>query len=150
MEDMNLIDDTTIEGGLNTQIKTYLMETAKWAKFIAITTVVIGGIMALVGIFAASAMANMAAMSGAPLGPVFFAVLYLIGAGLVIVPAIFLLNFATKGISALRSGNETQLTMAFQNLKSYYKFIGIMFAVVLGIYALALIAVMFTGALRGF
>jgi len=150
MEDMNLIDDTTIEGGLNTQIKTYLMETAKWAKFIAITTIVMGGIMVLVGIFAASTMANIAAMSGAPFGPVFFVVFYRIVAGLVIVPALFLLNFATQGISALRSGNETQLTLAFQNLKSYYKFIGIMFAVVLGTYALALIAVLFTGALRGF
>lgn len=150
MEDMNLIDDTTVEGGLNANMKTYLMETAKWAKFIAIVSIVMGGLMAIGGIFAGSTMANMAAMSGAPIGPIFFVIAYLVGAALVILPGIFLLNFATKGISALRSGNEAELTMSFQNLKSYFKFVGIMLAVVLGIYALALIALLFTGAMAGF
>ncbi len=54
MEEMNLIDDTSFEGGFNAEIKTYLMETAKWARFIAIVSIVIGGLMAVFSIFAST------------------------------------------------------------------------------------------------
>ncbi len=150
MEDMNLIDDTSIEGGINAQIKTYLMETAKWAKFVAIVSIIMGGLMALGGLFAGTTMSQESEISPIPGGGAIFVVIYLVLAAIVITPSVFLYNFASKAINALRSGSEGELTVAFENLKSYFKFVGIMTAIGLSLYTLILIAVLFGGAMTGF
>lgn len=150
MEELNLIDDTSMEGGFNAEIKTYMMETAKWAKFIAIVRLVLGGLMALAAVFSGSIFGTLAQESGMPIGAGFIVALYLTFAALIIIPNVFLLNFASKAISSLRSGNEPDLTLAFQNLKSYYKFIGILMAIFMGIYALIIIFGIFGGLLYRF
>ncbi|MCB0651737.1 MAG: hypothetical protein KDC85_10715 [Saprospiraceae bacterium] len=147
MEELNLIDDTSMEGGFNAEIKTYMMETAKWAKFIAIVSLVFGGLMTLAAIFSGSVFGALAQQSGIPFGMGFIVIIYLGSAAMIIIPNVFLLNFASKAITSLRSGNETDLTLAFRNLKSYYKFIGILTAIFIGIYALILIFGVFGGLL---
>jgi hypothetical protein len=150
MEEMNLIDDTSFEGGFNAEIKTYLMETAKWAKFISIVSIVIGGLMAVFSLFASTLLNTAGNMGLMPFGPGVIIAIYLVAAALIIIPNIFLLNFATKAISSLRSGSETELTVAFRNLKTYYKFIGILTAIVLGFYALIIVFAVIGGAAAGF
>lgn len=146
MEEMNLIDDTSMEGGFNAEIKSYLMETAKWARFIAIVSIVLGGLLAIFSIFAGSILNSGSNMDMFPFSATLIAIVYLIVAALIIIPNIFLLNFATKGIGALRSGSESELTVAFRNLKSYYKFIGILTAIMIGFYALVFVLTMLGGA----
>ncbi len=146
MEEMNLIDDTSIEGGFNAEIKSYLMETAKWARFIAIVSIVMGGLLAIFSIFAGSILNTGGNMDMFPFSATLIAIVYLIMAGLIIAPNVFLLNFASKAIGALRSGSESELTVAFRNLKSYYKFIGILTAIMIGFYALIFIMTMLGGA----
>lgn len=136
MEEMNLIDDTSIEGGFNAEIKTYLMETAKWAKFISIVSIVMGAFLAISAVFAGSFLNSAGAGDVLPFSTTLLAIVYFVMAALVIIPNIFLLNFSNKAISALRSGSESELTIAFRNLRSYYKFIGILTAIVIGLYVL--------------
>ena len=150
MEEMNLIDDTSFEGGFNAEIKTYLMETAKWARFIAIVSIAIGGLMAVFSLFITTLLSNAGGMGMMPFGPGVIIAIYLVTAALIIVPNVFLLNFSSKALTSLRSGSEAELTVAFRNLKSYYKFIGILTAIVLGLYALVLIFALFGRTALGF
>lgn len=148
MEDFNLIDDTQIEGGLNPEIKGYLMETAKWAKFISIVMIVIGALIALLAIFGGSMIGALLANSGGPmsmLGGGFIIGIYLITAAFILIPNLYLLKFANSAANSLRSGSENELTSAFSNLKSYYKFNGIVMAIVVGFYALMLVIALFSG-----
>lgn len=145
MEDFNLIDDAQMEGGLNPEIKGYLMETAKWAKFIAIVMIVIGALIVLIGIFGGSVIGTLLANSRGPmamLGGGFIIGFYLITAAFILIPNLYLLKFANSAANSLRSGNENELTNAFSNLKSYYKFNGIVMAIVISLYALILINVL--------
>ncbi len=85
-----------------------------------------------------------------PFGSGIIIAIYLATASLIIIPNVFLLNFSGKALTSLRSGNETELTEAFRNLRAYYKFIGILTAIVLGLYALIIIFALFGGAAAAF
>lgn len=146
MEDMNLIDDSTFEGGMNSEMKSYLMETAKWGKFISIVCIVIGGLNVLVAIFAGGTIASIAQMSEVMIGSGLILGFYLFLAAMIIIPSIYLLNFSTKAISSLRSGSEGELTESFRNLKSYFKFVGIVLAIIIGLYALIFVIALLTSA----
>jgi len=120
----------------------YLGETAKWAKFLAILGFVFCGLIVLVGLFAASflsaAMGKFGGegsmMSGAALSFIYvlFALVYFF-------PCLYLYNFASKMQVALRNNDQQQLTQSFKNLKSCYKFLGILMIVILSIYVLIFI-----------
>jgi hypothetical protein len=60
--------------------------------------------------------------------------LYLGGALLYFFPILYLFRFSTKAKTALNSGSDLELTEAFQNLKSHYKFVGILTIVMIGLY----------------
>ena len=129
------------------QVARFLMETAKWAKFIAIVMIVFGALIVLIAIFGGSVIATLLANSGGPMGILGGGTIigfYLITAAFILIPNLYLLKFANSAANSLRSGNENELTNAFSNLKSYYKFNGIVMAIVIGFYALILVIALFS------
>lgn len=127
------------------QAQGFLRETAKWAKFLAImgfiglAFLVLGGIsMLLMGTAISEAQASMGQPSPFPVGVLGF--VYIIMAVLYFFPIMYLLKFATNTKDALDSNNTERLTTAFENLKSHYKFVGIV--TIIGI-AFAILAVIF-------
>ncbi len=143
MEDLTL--DNNLNDGitLDTATKNYLKETAKWAKFLSILGFVMIGLFVLIGLFAGSFVATLMNSGGVdmPIGfsGGFFTILYVCMGLLYFMPCLYLYRFATKMQKALANDNQTESTEAFMNLKSLYKFMGILMVIILGFYALMLV-----------
>jgi len=124
---------------LNHEIKSYLLEVTKWAQFLAIVGYVAMGllvIVALVSMFALSAIGKIAG-SGFPMGLV--GLLYIILAVIYYFPVTYLYKFSVQTKQAIQIQNEGLLTSGFQNLKSLFKFMGILTIVMLSLYGVALL-----------
>jgi len=132
------------ELSLTTSAKSFLLETAKWAKFLAIVGFVMIGIMVIAAFSMGALFSSMSSMSEfgelpAGLGGGFFTVIYLIMALLYFFPTLYLYRFATKTKSALESSSSDQLSGGIENLKSTFKFMGILMIILLGFYALIIV-----------
>ena len=136
--------------GLNvdTQARSFLSETAKWGKFLAILGIIICVLIVLAGIVVATQYAEFdKAISGygndnpfAKLGPG-IAVVYILIAVVYFFPCLYLLRFSNHMKTALLSDNQEKMTIAFKNLKSMFKFLGILTIVGIAIYLLAIVVV---------
>ena len=135
MEDQ-IIDDSSFGTGLNDQMRSYLQETAKWTYFLSILGFIFLGLMVLGSLVVGMMFGSMTRELGYGNSGGLITLLYLGGALLYFFPVLYLFKFSTKAQTALRSGNEGELTDAFQNLKSHYKFVGILTIVLLGFYLL--------------
>ena len=129
----------------------YLRETAKWAKFLAIVGFVMCVLIALLGIFFGAIISAMTARfnpsTPAPVettaaASVMGAILYVFIAIVYFIPCLFLLRFSNQMLVALRNNDQQKLTSSFRNLKSCYKYVGILTIILLSLY---LIIFLFVG-----
>ncbi|KGL63176.1 DUF5362 family protein [Polaribacter sp. Hel1_85] len=121
--------------------KSFLRETAKWAKFLAIIGFILIGFMLVFAIFATTIFDMAAKMQpGVPdyLG-VTMSITYLILAIIHFFPVYYLLQFSNKMKKALSTKNDETLAKAFEMLKSHYKFIGVFMIITLSLYALMIV-----------
>jgi len=126
--------------GISDAARGFLAEIAKWAKFLSILGFIGAGFMVLAGLFMGTFMGAMSGLADDPAMAMFpttmFSIIYIAMAALIIIPTLYHYRFATKTQRALKSNDENLLTEALGNLKSYYKFYGIMMAIIMGFYAL--------------
>jgi Family of unknown function (DUF5362) len=115
------------------QIKGYLLEIAKWAKFLSIIGFIGLALMVLgaLGLFVAGGSSYYGAKQMTGMG-----VVYLIAAGLYYFPVFYLFKSASELKTGCLSNDQMTLTNGFENLKSHYKFVGISMIIVLSLYAL--------------
>ena len=132
--DSNLEHATGLK--ITEQAKSFILETAKWAKFLAIVGFVFIGLMVLGAFFMLIAGASLPGMGGAGAG---VGILYLLMALLYFFPTYYLLIFANKIKIGLSQSIQNDVDAGFENLKSMFKFMGILMIVVLGIYALFIV-----------
>ena len=126
----------------------YLTEAAKWAKFLAIMGFIFCALFVLLGIFAGSIMSGFMGQTSssfgseasglAAMGTGVIAAVYIILALIYLIPCIYLFNFASKMQTALRNNDQVNLNTSFRNLKSCFKFWGIMMIIILCFYAIVL------------
>jgi hypothetical protein len=127
------------ENQLTQTAVSFLKESAKWCKFLAILGFVGIGLMLLAGIFM---MVGMGAATsafeqfGSGLGAGLFGFIYFLFAAVYFMPVYYLYNYATKTQTALATKNNKLLTEGLENLKSHHKFLGIFALIVVSIYAL--------------
>jgi hypothetical protein len=160
MESLSSIaDDKNLE--FNAVSIKHLEEGAKWARFISIVGFVGVGflvLLAFVMMFVLpglnSELANMQGMEGMPNTSVFsgflgsfLGVFYIIIAVLYFIPVLFLYNFSTKSLVAIREKDTEFISVAFDNLRKHYKFIGILMIIGMAIYAIIFIGAFLGGAL---
>lgn len=125
---------------LTTGSKMFLKESAGWTKFISIVGFVFLGLMVIFSLFAGSIFgAAMEASGMQMMGGAFLTILYLAIAVLYFFPIYYLFQFSAKMKAALQQQSSELLQQAFENLKSHYKFMGILLIIMLGFYAIALI-----------
>lgn len=122
---------------LSLKSKTFLNEAAGWAKFLAIVGFVMLGLMVILGLFAGSMMSAFGGDSG--LSGTFFTMFYIAFALLYFFPCLYLIKFASNMKEALQFQSREQLELAFENLKSFFKFLGILTIIILSLYALGII-----------
>ncbi|HEY8388313.1 MAG TPA: DUF5362 family protein [Parasegetibacter sp.] len=122
------------------QSSVFLRETAKWSKFLAIVGFVVCALLVILGLFFSSVMATMGSMAG--MGDMFagasvvISVMYVLIALIYFLPCLYLYRFATKMQVALNTNDQVQLNASFGNLKSCFKFMGVLTLVILCLYAL--------------
>lgn len=118
----------------------FLSETAKWAKFLSILGFVLTGIIVIIAIFVGTFLASMSGGMSESVLPAGFSIIitivYLAFALLYFFPCLYLYRFSSKMKQALLENNQVQLNSSFENLKSCFKFMGIMAIVIISIYIL--------------
>jgi hypothetical protein len=145
--DSNMTNDST--SLLTGEIKNYLLETAKWGKFLAIVGYIGIGLMLVIaiGIMAVGSGTSQMfpGMMGMNMG--FFGVIYIAIAAVYFFPVYYLHKFSLKIAEGVSGQNPQNITIGFQNLKSLFKFMGIFTIVIMSIYALVFMFAIVGGAL---
>lgn len=150
--DQNITPDTLGLQIDNSNIP-YLIEASKWGKFLGIIGFVICGLMVICGLFAGTLFASLPEFNEAGFGSmgaaggVFFAVWFILFALLYFFPSLYLFNFASKMQTAIRNNDQVYLNTAFKNLKSCFKFWGILLIIVLCVYGIGIVFAVIGGAL---
>ena len=135
---METIDRNTGEGiTITNASQQNLKEAGRWANFLAIVGFVMLGLMVL------GAIAMFALGSILPLGSGVSAgaagVVYILMAALYFFPTYYLYQFSSKIKVGLKSTSQQDVDEAFQNLKSMFKFVGILMIIVLSIYVIMIL-----------
>lgn len=135
---------------INEEIKGYLKEASNWTFFLSILGFIGIGFMVLAGIFVAALSGSIPEESN-PYSQFGFSMswiglLYILLALLYFFPILYLFNFSRKTKSALESSRIEEFTAGFRNLKSHYKFVGILAIVMIVLYIIAIIGLVAFGA----
>ena len=135
METTDTFEQKSPELQITETAKTYLKTTSTWTTFYAILSFIAIGFMLLSGI---TTLASGSFMRGFPNHSMyvdvdaissmiaFVGVLYIIMAVVMLFPALYLLRYGKSTNKALAENNTSALEDAAKNMKSYWKFIGIM------------------------
>lgn len=121
----------------------FLSETAKWGKFLSIIGFILVGLIVIIAIFAGTIFSSLSDFGGNPASEfagsmsIILTIVYLIVAALYFFPCLYMYRFSTKMKKALEENNQDLLIASFENLKSCFKFMGIMTIVIISIYVLA-------------
>jgi hypothetical protein len=131
----------------------YLNEASRWSRFLSILGFIYCGLIVLLGIFFGSVMSRLPGMYGdnsamQMMGSGAFGFIFFCIALIMFFPALFLYNFSTKIRRAFRNNDQPVLSESFKNLKSFFKFYGIIAIIGLSFYALAIVAAII-GAMVG-
>jgi hypothetical protein len=141
---------------LDQQSVNYLSEAARWSRLLSIVGFIYCGFMAVMGLFFGAAMSRMVSEAGRGtaesgmlgMSSAFLGFFLILGALILFFPAYYLFSFSTKMRRALRNNDQSVLSESLKNLKSYFKFFGILVIIILSFYALALISAII-GAMVG-
>lgn len=133
---------------INDEIKDYLLESAKWAKFLSILGFIGLGLIALASILIVILGSSSGSYSNRSEQPAWIVFIYITLAVVYYFPINYLFQFSTGVKRAINSNNQESFTSGFKNLKSHYRFVGIMSIVVLSIYVLIIIISMLMVATR--
>jgi hypothetical protein len=117
----------------------YLAETAKWGRLLSILGIILSVIMVLAGLVIAvigSSINSFAGLRG--MGPILGIVYVALGL-LYLYPSWVLLKFASAMPSALKKNDQVLVNEALKNLKSCFRFWGIISLIIIGLYALVFI-----------
>ncbi len=147
MEEKSVFESFELE--VKDEIKGYLSEISKWSYFLSILGFIGVGLMVLLGIFVGffSGLNSLGGSSntlynfGYSMGIGFF---YIVLALVYLFPILYLFRFSKRMKSALKLNNNEDFRIAFSNLKSHYKYMGIFVIVIISIYILIIIGAMGT------
>jgi uncharacterized membrane protein (UPF0182 family) len=125
--------------------KAHLTEASKWAKFLAIVGMIFLGFIVIAGLVLATTFSSMNQFSTPGYSSPFsvfgpsIAIVYIIFAVIGFFPLLFLLRFANKTKMALAGNDQDALNMAFQNLKAYLRYIGILIIIWLALFVIGML-----------
>jgi len=131
----------------------YLETTRKWTMFFAILGFISLGIMLIFGLLAGSFMSaftsrmsgmqGMEGMQGAKaaggIASIMFFVVYLVFAVIYFFPLLYLFRFSRHTKNAVANLDANELQLGLKNIKSYWKYMGILMIICLAAFLLVLI-----------
>lgn len=116
---------------------TFMAEVVKWAKFLAICSFVGLSIMVLMGV-GVILLQFQGQVNG--IQAIVMGIFYILMATLYFFPAFYLYRFATASADAIKNLDEDNLEEGLENLKSLFRFTGILMIVVLSLYAVVIMS----------
>jgi hypothetical protein len=123
----------------NDTIRSSLIETSKWAKFLAIMGYIGIGFLLLFGLVATVGLSLLGSYANMPFPMGLFGLMYLVVAVIYYFPVTFLYRFSVRMRKGLASRDVDAVTSGFENLRMLYKFKGIVTIIVLALYLLAIL-----------
>ncbi|MBB6460202.1 DUF5362 family protein [Flammeovirga kamogawensis] len=122
----------------------YLKEVQKWTFFFSIIGFIGIGIILVAAIVIGFVLPTKYADQS-----IFVAIAYIIMAMIYVFPVKYLYGFSRKLKKALLSEDEEQLELSFKNLKSHFKFVGVVTILMMCFYGFIFI-ISFLGVFHGF
>ena len=133
--------------------KSHLMDTAKWARFLSISGMIITGLI-IVGAILGIGLGKTYGSSGSEMademaGAFKFGMIIvsLIMGVIAFFPLLFLLRFSNNMKTAINANDQEAMNEAFLNMKRYFRFLGILFIIALVFYALVFVFAIFSSAM---
>jgi len=120
----------------------FLVKAAKWGKFMAILGFIVTGLLLVSGIlmsFVLNSVQDEMVPLNIPFPPLVLSIIYILIAGVYIIPVIFLNSFCNNILKAANFSSTEHLTTSLKNLKNLFVFIGVSTVIILLIYLIALI-----------
>ncbi len=151
MENLDLLNNDL---QVTPQTQSYLTESAKWGKFLAIMGFIFCGFMIILAFIIPFVLSQVQQESTSlPVGfnsglKAWLTLLYLLFAVLFFFPCLYLYKFSVKMQAATRNVSQENFDESLMNLKSMFKFYGILTIVTLSFYALIIIVSIIGAAMR--
>lgn len=151
MENLDLLNNDL---QVSSNVKSYLSESAKWGKFLSVLGFILCGILVMVAFILPSVLSKIPPYNSVPAGfsssmQAGLTIIYLLGGVILFFPCYYLFKFSTNMQSAIKSENQENFDESLMNLKSIFKFYGILTIVILSFYALVFIIAMLGLAMKG-
>lgn len=139
---------------LTNQTQKFLIESARWGKFLSILGFIFIGLMAILSVLVPSFLASIPPynkMEPSTLKTVqaVMAVVYFALAVLYFFPCLFLNRFSSRTIKGIKQASQVHFEEGLSNLKSMFKFFGILTIVILSLYVLFFLGLMIAMGLKG-
>lgn len=141
--DRNIAGENT--SFVSDEVKNYLIETAKWGKFLAIIGYIGIGLLLLVAAVVMVMGSTSKLFPGMGMNMGALGLIYVAITGLYFFPVYYLHQFSVKIRQGLTTQDHQSIATGFQNMKSLFKFMGISTIVILSIYALIFVIAMVAG-----
>jgi hypothetical protein len=146
----NLPEPRTPSLGLDDTTLTCLGEIRRWSYFLSVVGFVGIGLVILFGLFLGSFMGNYLPESVIAPAAGLLSMAYLIVGVIYIFPVLYLYRFSVNLKISLSESNQANLSIAFLNLRSLFRFMGVATIVVISLYLVVfLTAIIFTAVSRG-
>jgi len=151
---MDNMDFLSNELQVSTNAQNYLTESARWGKFLAIIGFVLCGLMVLIAVFVPTFIFRLPPYNNLPAAyntamQAGITIVYLLVAVLFFFPCFYLYKFSAKMQLAVKSVSQEKFDDSLMNLKSMFKFYGIMTIIFLSFYALIFVVAMIGLAMKG-
>lgn len=136
-----MIDQLETSSSLSVTLaaREFLRETGRWAKFLSILGFVFIGLMVVLALFSGAIFSALGTQAGMPLSGAVLGGIYIGFAILYFFPVYYLFQFSQKVKQAIAHQSSELLEQSLENLKSHYKFVGIMMAIIIGLYAIGIL-----------
>jgi hypothetical protein len=129
---------------IDAEAEKFLRETARWGRLLSIVGFVFCAILIIFAVFISSNFGAMTvpflniAQSG-DFGPVLISAIWILSALFLFLPCLYLFNFSAKMKKALTLQDQSALNISLKNLKSCFRFYGVLTLCMVGLYALLFI-----------
>lgn len=128
-------DDLRLQ--LTDQMLNDIAETGKWARFLAIVSFIVLGLVLIGMVIMGGSLLTVGAIAGYDTLPILIA--YGVGIAIAIMPTLFLYRFGQYTRGALDSFDNMALTLAFSNLRSLFRFYAVVTIISIGLYGFAFV-----------
>ncbi|PWS26686.1 hypothetical protein DHW03_17880 [Pedobacter yonginense] len=146
MEDLEQDVPQEVKLVVTEEMRSYIYEITKWSKFLSIIGFILSALLILGSLSIGAAVnANPAMLNQlgplASIGGIGLTIMYFVIALIYFYPSLLLFRFSNKGKHAVLYGEQESLNEAMLNMKSLFKFWGIMTIAIIFLYFLMIFIV---------